>query len=144
MHVYIANKMTNVPQFNYPWFDHAALILREVNDFEVSSPAEMDDPATRAAAMASPDGSPGTGNAKGETWGDFLARDVKLIADGGIDAVVVGPDYATSSGAKLETFIARQLGKPVLRFPDLDPVSDEELAEAWTNGKVTQRVAVNA
>jgi hypothetical protein len=138
MRVYVANRMTNVPQFNYPWFDAAAADLRE-RGFDVRSPAEMDDPATRAVAMRSPDGAPGTGVANGETWGDFLARDVKLLADGGIDAVVVGPDWGRSSGAKLETFVAVQLGKPVLRYPDLEPIDAEELASVWANGYVTER-----
>jgi hypothetical protein len=130
MRVYLANKMTGVPQFNYPWFDAAAEDLRR-RGYDVQSPAEMDDPATRAMAMKSPDGAPGTGVANGETWGDFLARDVKLIADGGIEAVVVGPDWMLSKGAKLETFVAYQLGLPILRYPDLTPVSRDELAAAW-------------
>lgn len=136
MRVYIANKMTWKPQFNYPWFDLAAASLR-ARGFEVQSPAEMDDPETRAMALKSMDGAPGSGVAKGETWGDFLARDVKLIADGGIDAIVVGPEWAESSGAKLETFVATQIGMPVLSYPDLTPLTPEELATAWTNGAVS-------
>lgn len=128
--VYLANKMTGKPQFNYPWFDEAAAYLRG-QGIDVRSPAEMDDPETRAAAMASPDGAPGTGVAHGETWGDFLARDVKLIADEGIEAIVVGPEWMNSKGARLETFIAHQLGLPVLRYPYLEPVPIEELAAAW-------------
>lgn len=129
---YLANRMTGVPQFNYPWFDHAAADLRN-RGLSVRSPAELDAPATRAMAMQSPDGQLGTGSANGETWGDFLARDVKLIADGGIDGVIVGPEWYLSRGARLETFVAHQLGLPILHYPDLEPVTPEELIEAWVD-----------
>jgi hypothetical protein len=136
MRAYIANKMTGIPQFNIPWFDAAALYLREEKGIDVVSPAELDRPETRAAALASEDGSMGSGVVNGETWGDFLARDVKLIADGGIEAVIVGPDWADSKGARLETFVAHQLGLPILRYEDLEPVSKNELAWAWGVGMV--------
>jgi hypothetical protein len=61
MRAYIANKMTGIPQFNIPWFDAAALYLREEKGIDVVSPAELDRPETRAAALASEDGSMGSG-----------------------------------------------------------------------------------
>lgn len=131
MRAYLANRMSGVPQFNYPWFDAAASRLR-AQGIDVVSPAELDDPETRKAALASPDGSFGSGTVNGETWGDFLARDVKLIADSGIDAIIVGPEWMDSKGAKLETFVAFQLGLPVLAFPDLIPISRQTLAMVWT------------
>lgn len=140
MKAYLANKMTGKPFFNYPWFDTAATDLR-ARGIDVQSPAEMDDPATRKAAMASPDGAPGSGVANGETWGDFLARDVKLIADGGIEAIIVGPEWTASKGAKLETFVAYQLGLPILRYPDLEPVTVGDLAEAWSGLFIVEALA---
>lgn len=83
--LYVGGPMTGFPQFNFPAFDAASADLRR-RGFTVVSPAELDDPATREAALASPDGAPGTGSSNGETWGDFLARDVKLIADK-VDAI---------------------------------------------------------
>lgn len=129
MRIYIANKMSDIPQFNFPWFEGAAAYLRGLGH-DVVSPAELDAPETRTAALASPDGSMDSG-VNGETWADFLARDVKLIADGGIEAVVVGPDWEDSKGARLEAFVAHQLGLPVLHYPDLEPVSRNALALAW-------------
>lgn len=130
--VYLAGPMTGIPQFNYPAFDAAAARLREMG-FEVQSPAEMDDPATRAAALASPDGAPGGGSANGETWGDFLARDVKLIADSGIEAIVVMMGWAQSRGARLETFVAHLCGIPTYRMWDrgLESVPERDLIQAW-------------
>jgi len=79
----------------------------------------MDDPATQKAALASKDGAPGTGSANGETWGDFLARDVKLLADDGIDAVVVLDGWEKSRGARLETFVAYLMGLPIYYWTSL-------------------------
>lgn len=128
MRAYLANKMTGKPKCNFPWFFDAAADLR-ARGIDVVSPAELDDPETRAAALASEDCS-GSYNS-GETWGDFLARDVKLIADGGIQAVIVGPEWHQSKGARLETFVAFQLGLPILTFPDLIPIPRALLAKVW-------------
>lgn len=139
MRVYLAGPMTGLPKFNFPMFDLAAADLR-AHGFDVQSPAEMDDPETRAAALASPDGAPGTGSSNGETWGDFLARDVKLLADGGIEAIVCLPGWQGSRGARLETFIAAALhGLPVIAYrPGLSvpmlTIPYARLVEAWGYG----------
>ena len=114
MKVYVAGPMTGIPQFNFPAFDEAAKVLRD-RGFDVTSPAELDDEVDRAAAMASPDGSAlSYGKGVKKTWGEFLARDVKLLSDGGIEAVVVLPGWRKSRGARLETFVANAMnGKPV-------------------------------
>ena len=108
---YLAGKMSGIPQFNFPLFDRVADALRE-RGLTIVSPAELDDPETRKAALASPDGAPGGGSSNGETWGDFLARDVKLIADE-VDGVICLPGWTDSKGAVLETFVAVLCGKPV-------------------------------
>src|SRR5690606_6696291 len=73
--------------------------------YDVVSPAELDDEETVKAAMASKDGAPGSGSAHGQTWGDFLARDVKLIADDGVTGIAFLPGWQKSKGAKLEAFV---------------------------------------
>jgi len=129
--VYVAAPMTGVTAFNIPAIDAAAADLR-ARGLGVISPAELDDPETRRTALASPDGAPGSGSTNGQTWGDFLARDVKLIADRGLDGIVVLPGWHRSRGARLETFIGNRLcGLPVYRYPDLEPVDPHELALAW-------------
>lgn len=129
MTVYVAGPMTGIPSFNFPAFDAAAAELRQMG-YTVVSPAEMDDEETRATAMASPDGSPGSGSSKGETWGDFLARDVKLVADQ-VDGIVVLPGWHKSRGARLETFVAFLCGKPIVYYGSLRSVSKKQLAKAW-------------
>lgn len=99
MKFYLAGPMSGIPQFNYPLFDKSAARLRE-RGLEIVSPAELDDAATRAHAMASLDGK-GTGP---NTWGDFLARDVKIVADQ-VQGVILLPRWYTSRGAKLEAYV---------------------------------------
>lgn len=96
MKVYIAGPMTGLPQNNFPAFDNAASDLRALG-YDVVSPAELDDPADRDLALQD---LPAT-----KTWGDFLARDVKLIADAGIGAIILLPNWQQSRGARLEATV---------------------------------------
>lgn len=106
---YLAGPMSGIPQFNIPLFDQVSGKLRGMG-YTIISPAELDDPVTRKAALASPDGAPGSGSTNGETWGDFLSRDVKLVADK-ITGIIFLPDWTKSRGAKLEAFVGLLTGK---------------------------------
>lgn len=130
MRVYLAGPMTGIPQFNFPAFNLYAEQLRNAG-YDVVSPAELDDPEAYRAAMASPDGAPGSGSTNGQTWGDFLARDVKLVCDQ-VDAIMVMPGWARSRGARLETFVAHLCGKPVYNASQPDEEIDAaDLHCAW-------------
>jgi hypothetical protein len=109
MRLYIAGPMTGIPHFNIPAFDAAAAGLRALGH-EVINPAEEDSPEVRAAALASSTGSLEDLVSTGETWGDMLARDVKIIADG-VDGVVLLPGWQNSRGARLELFTAHTCGR---------------------------------
>jgi hypothetical protein len=115
MRYYLAGPMTGYPQFNFPMFDRVASELR-LRGLAIVSPAEMDSEAVRAAALASSDGKlqPGDKIAD-ETWGEILARDVRVVADE-IEAVIVLPDWHRSRGARLEVFVALLCSKPVLAY----------------------------
>lgn len=115
MKLYLAGPMTGHPQHNIPLFDTVARLLRE-HGHEIVSPAELDDPETRAAAEASPNGHMPEGWP--DTWGDFLARDVKIVADE-VDAIAVLPEWWTSKGARLEAYCAHLSGKKVYYASDL-------------------------
>lgn len=135
---YLAGPMTGIPQFNYPLFDEVAAILREQGD-EVYSPAEMDSPETRKQAMSSEDGRLADGVCNGETWGDFLARDLKLIADSDINAIVLLPDWFKSKGARTEAFIAVNLGYPVYRYNTVSQKLEHMTAQftlEWINESI--------
>lgn len=147
MKLYIAGPMTGLPQFNYPAFLELAAKLR-ASGYDVVSPAELDDPEDRAAALASPNGLMSEFNsASSQTWGDFLARDVKLLADDGIEGIVVLPGWHLSRGARLETFVAKALcGLPIYELVyqlgenfELVSISDLDLFRAWT-GDGTLRI----
>lgn len=138
MKVYLAGPMTGHPQFNIPEFDRVAAELRARNEpgyrIEVVSPAELDEPRIRAISLASEDGAIATLETHGATWGDFLARDVKLIADDGIDAVVVLPGWETSRGARLETFVAFLSGIGIHSYDSavgVRPIPLIDLFRAW-------------
>lgn len=130
MRTYLAGPMSGIPAFNFPAFIAYADKLR-ADGYDVVSPAELDNPVTRAAALASPDGSPGSGSTNGETWGDFLARDIKLIADGGIEGIFVMPGWNRSRGARLETFVGHLMGLPILYVESRKRVSRKVLTSAW-------------
>lgn len=81
--LYVAGPMTGIPHFNFPLFDAVSAALRG-QGYTIISPAETDHEQTRAAAMASLTGDVADLAALegAETWGDCLARDVKMLADG--------------------------------------------------------------
>lgn len=131
--LYVAGPMTGRPHFNFDKFDAVSDALRALG-YNVVSPAELDDPEDRERAMASPDGAP-IHYTYGKTHADFLARDLKIIADR-IDAIVVLPEWETSVGARIETFIGFSYGKPIYRLHGgkLQRVSAYRLVKAWAAG----------
>ncbi len=125
---YIAGPMSGRPQFNVPLFNGVAAVLRE-RGLEVINPAELDSPEMQAAALASDDGNLKALEKKtGETWGDVLARDVKVVADV-IDAIILLPGWEESRGARLEAFVGLLSGKVFYKWDtnlhEHIPVSDD-------------------
>ena len=127
MRAYLCGPMSHLPQFNIPAFDAAAKHLR-AQGISIVSPAELDGPEFRKACLASVDGELPQIE-QGGTWGELLARDVKLIADEQIEAIVVLPGWEHSRGANLETFVGRLCGLPVLRYPEMRPIGSTVLRE---------------
>lgn len=118
--VYLAGPMSGIPEHNFPAFRDAAGDLRE-RGYEVESPVEMDEAEGFESATAAnvPAGS--------GQWAHFLLRDLEVIAKPDVDAVVVLPGWEKSSGADHETRWAMSLGKPILSYPTLHPVSEGEV-----------------
>ncbi len=102
MRVYLAGPMSGIKSFNFPAFHTATKYLR-AQGFDVVSPAEEDwKCGIGEQAEASETGNPTDIK---ETWGSVLARDVKLIADGGIKGIIFLPDWDQSRGARLEATV---------------------------------------
>lgn len=102
---YLAGPMSGFPQFNFPAFFDATKKLR-AQGWDIVSPAEIDNEEDKGAALKSKDGDTRDVVAMNhKTWGDFLARDVKLIADSGITAIVFLPGWVDSRGARLEATV---------------------------------------
>lgn len=110
---YLAAPMTGVPQFNFPALIAATAALRG-NGYTITTPAELDSPDVQAAAMASATGDQADVNMI-ETWGDMLARDVKIITDE-MDGIVFLPGWDKSKGARLEAFVGILTGKIFGRY----------------------------
>ena len=105
--VYLAGPMSNIAQFNFPKFYEVTEKLRKLG-YDVVSPAELDantDPEIVKDALASKDGKHIDKGVAGHTWGDLLARDVKLLSDTGITGIVFLPGWQRSRGARLEASV---------------------------------------
>lgn len=150
--LYIAGPMSNLPHFNFPLFHAVAADLR-AEGYTIVSPAETDAPDTQIAAMASPDGKvPADGKVGHETWGDMLARDVKMLADGldemvpdkdhpgnhktvtlKIDGLALLPNWQRSRGARLECFVGLLTGKVFFSVQQHLPADLDGAGEANLN-----------
>lgn len=148
--IYIAGPMTGYPRFNFPLFETVAKNLR-LQGHIVVSPHELDSQETRRDAWASKDGKVTQAM---ESWGECLARDVKLLADGHhrgdetdtIDAIALLPNWEKSRGARLEAFVGLLTGKSyyvvvsdsegVLLSPRSPEWVEHTLASVWNGVKV--------
>lgn len=104
MKLYLAGPMSGIPQFNFPAFDYASKTLRRLG-YSIVSPHELDSDKVKKEAIESTDGALINGKIGGETWGEILAKDVKIIADD-VDGIVFLPFWFRSRGARLEAFTA--------------------------------------
>lgn len=103
MRLYLAGPMSGYVQFNFPAFYAATDDLRK-RGYDIVSPAELDAiGGTDKEAMASTDGD---ASKLTKTWGDLLARDVKIVSDAVDGVIFLQPEWIKSKGAKLEAFVA--------------------------------------
>lgn len=128
--LYLAGPMSNYPQFNFPAFEEAAATLR-AQGMNIISPNEQDSAAIQAEARLSTNGALINGKIGGETWGEILARDVRIVADQ-VDGVALLPNWQHSKGAKLEVTVALLAGKNVYEYhtgAGITPLSREWVKE---------------
>ncbi len=92
--IYIAGPMTGLPDFNYPAFNAAAKLLRDMGH-TVLNPAE--NPAPRCG-----------------TWSGYMRMALAQLVQ--VDCVVLLPGWAESRGALLERSVAQALGIDLAHF----------------------------
>lgn len=119
--VYLSGPMTGYDFYNFPAFHDAAKDLRRrYKRLSVHSPAEMDEL----------DGVVAPQHTKLEytpRYIQFLRRDISIIANGGVDALVMLDGWAQSRGAVAEVTVALLLEVPVYTYPELEPIREDFL-----------------
>ena len=115
MKIYLAGKMSGIPQFNFPAFHAAAAKLRDEGHF-VFNPAEAD--IKRLGGV-----DPSVGNETGDvalaeklhglSRRECLAEDTQFIALHA-EAIALLPGWENSSGARAEKALADALGLTVI------------------------------
>ncbi len=127
MTYYLSGPMSGKPYYNLPAFAKAAATLRD-KGFDVISPAELDDDEVTQACLQSPTGTEKVGD---QTWGDFLARDIKIVADQ-CDGVIVMPGWEESNGACLELAVAMMQNKALWQLIEPDKLVPLDPSNAST------------
>jgi hypothetical protein len=114
--IYIAGPMSNLPLYNFPAFDEAAMFLRHLG-WDPINPAEMDrglgfDPSIHKVTK--------------EFLDDALRRDTDAIINHA-DAMVMLSGWEKSTGAKAEYHLARWKHIPVYAWPSMDEIPKDHL-----------------
>ena len=121
--------MTGIPQFNIPAFDEATETLRS-QGHTIISPAERDTYETRKGALASKTGDH-SDLSGAETYGDMLARDMKILADE-VGGIVFLPGWHESRGAKTEAYIALVMNLKFAVYKDGELLRiDRQAVKTW-------------
>ena len=126
--LYIAGPMSRIPQFNFPSFLDAALLLRE-NNYWVISPHEQDSPEVQAVAWASETGDPAELAdlaALGHIGATPLVTARSNLDDvAQCDGIALLPGWENSLGTKFEIAAANRFGIPVKPLEEWLPASED-------------------
>ncbi len=95
--IYISGPMTGYPEYNYPAFIAAEEKLRKLGYVNIINPAKIDHPDT--------------------DWNNCIRR--AIVALMGADTVVLLPGWDRSKGAKIEYYLAANLGLSVKSYKSL-------------------------
>lgn len=109
---YLCGGMTGIPQFNFPAFDAAAAKTRGWG-MNICNPAELENERERAECMANE-----TGENEGDEWENCLQRDLPIVWDKNCVGVICIDGWEHSQGARLETYVANAMGKPLYKLLD--------------------------
>jgi len=112
---YLAGPMRGYEKYNFPAFEAAAKHLRELG-YDIVSPHELDSKEIREEALRSETGLIGeSGKIGGETAGEILARDVRILIDD-LNGIIFLPGWERSTGARLEAFVGLLHNYPFFEY----------------------------
>lgn len=97
--IYLAGRMTGIPEFNFPRFHEVAGRLR-VLGFDVENPAEND------------------GGSTDKEWSFYLRAALRQMLT--CDSVALLEGWQRSKGAQLEVYVAQAVGLKLYLIQDLD------------------------
>jgi len=120
MRIYLANKMRGMPLYNWPWFEAAAKVLR-AKGHEVVNPTEIDE--ALGVVFVEFDTDHAITDVRLTEKYDFasvIGRDLAVVLS--CDGIVLGPDWASSQGARMERCVAIDNGLAV--FDGVESVPD--------------------
>ena len=114
--VYLANRMSSIPEFNFPWFAKAAEYLRTSRGWGVKNPAEKDLEAIPYEKMVTIPGYDEGDLTKycansSFTMSNAMEWDLPAILDS--RGIVLGDGWAVSPGARWERLVAEALDRDV-------------------------------
>ncbi len=113
--IYLSGPMNGYPNFNYDRFNYVASLLRK-QGYIVINPVELQGEPTDSLIDIN-----GNSNVTIDSWIQLLSRDIKVILDEQVDAIVLLDGWEKSNGAKAEIFIVQQILKgAVYKFKELD------------------------
>lgn len=114
--VYLGNRMTNVPEFNFPWFAAAAEFLRVSEGWGVKNPAEKDLESIPHEVMVTIPGYE-TGDlalyTANSTFSMANAMEWDLPAILSSNGIVLGDGWPVSTGARWERTVAEALDRDI-------------------------------
>lgn len=129
MKVYLAGPMSGIPYFNFPEFQRVAKLLRQAR-WDVVSPAELDEQDSVEKAGQS---TTGQMSDAAHSWGHYLSRDVRIIADEGIEGIVLLPGWVKSRGARLEASVGLLMGPKFKFYQYIDDVVEMKREQVALN-----------
>lgn len=110
MKIYISGPISDMPEFNAPAFNEAALVLRNAGN-DVVNPSELDNAEHH------------------QTWAHYMKRDIALLVF--CDEIQVLSGWQGSRGATLECLIGSLLDMPVLAYGSRRQISQWEVLSAF-------------
>lgn len=111
MKLYLAGKMSGMPNLNFPLFNAEAKRLRALG-YEIVNPAEINGGMAELGLVANM-----TPEQQAKHWRACMRRDIPAML--ACDGVALLHDWETSKGARLEVHNAREFEMPIMMAAEI-------------------------